>query len=509
MRALFGLLALALAVAASAQEPAPEVLVAQILLPGPRDENDPNVLIAPYLAEQLQQDARVQPILWSMADPLFRRYVETGIVSDFDERPSIAEVRETARKLRVDWVILVVGQKTEDRLLPFIELFRGTRPGAEWKFGTDAETQEMEYTVLVNNRPDWDSSARSIARTVALKMGEGPFSRFPRRPVAVTPDPQPGTTFEGPTVNIGPALQGNALERAGALIQAGNWGPAILLMRDEIDANPTDPAPRVALVQALTQNGLPEQAALEARRAAALTQDGNALRLAAARAWLADANVDEAQKDLNDALARGADGPEAWTIQGEIHLLRGESQRAVDRFARALEVEDLPAARMGLAIAYALAGRADEAADQFAQVRSLGPDAIDLAYRRAIQLVDRSLIVLIDELRTLPQVARLKAREPEVIARAATAEARVRALSALMGSIPVPERFRGSHDQRDLAHKLLAQSAQEILVFAQTADEDLGSGAAISLGEALKLLPGVRRLYDVELRGLARPERER
>ncbi|MCH7945468.1 MAG: hypothetical protein IIC73_05560 [Armatimonadetes bacterium] len=49
-----------------------------------------------------------------------------------------------------------------------------------------------------------------------------------------------------------------------------------------------------------------------------------------------------------------------------------------------------------------------------------------------------------------------------------------------------------------MAHKLLAQSAHEALAFAKTRNEDSAMESAISLGEALRLMPRIREQFQLE-----------
>lgn len=503
MRLALALVLAILSVGARGQSPAPEVLVAQVLLPS-SSASDPNVLVADSLADELAEQGRVRPILWSMSDPVFRAYVESGILGEFKPRPSVDQIREAGRKLRVDFVLLVVGQRTEGKLYPVVELYAQGQTAADWKFGPETDKDALTLTVQVNGLTDWDSSARTVARTVAAKLGDGPFHKYVARPrVAPTTPTNPTTTTDSGAA--GPLASGtDSLARADALMRAGQWESGILLLRDAIDLDPTDLSSRQALVEALFAHGLYAQSALEARRAAPLVENGEALRLQAARSWLADSQFEEAKVDVNEAQMRGATGPEVWSLLAEIDLLEGDSERAIERFAKVLEVSPTSEARLGLACAYALAGRAEDSEREFAQLRQADGAELERMYERTIQLVDRALMKVVDDLRLAPQLIRMNPRAPEVVARAATIEVRVRALGSLTGAIPVPQKYQRSHAARDLAHKLLAQCAQEVLAFAKSGDPDIGTEAAISLAEAVKLLPSVRESYAAERTGLAR-----
>jgi hypothetical protein len=87
---------------------------------------------------------------------------------------------------------------------------------------------------------------------------------------------------------------------------------------------------------------------------------------------------------------------------------------------------------------------------------------------------------------------------PDMVPRAQELQRETEAIVQFMVMIRVPARHKDSHDARDLAYKLLAQSAVEVLGFARSKSQDADLESALSLSEALKLLPRVRETFRLE-----------
>ncbi len=499
MRLARSVAVLLLSLLAGALWAAPEVLIAQTLLPKAKEGADPNVQLTVYLASELETDGRVVPIVWSMTDPVYRAYVDEGRIPAHVANPTLAQVNAVAAKLHIRYVMMVVGQRHEKGFFPRIELYRTGSSRAIWHYGWLPGQGASAMIASTDGVIDWESTAQGTARLWTETLAVGPFKDHSPRPRKNGSEPVPGESLVAPQPKIAP-VDTKAVEKARESIKAGKLSEAILLLRESIDAEPFEADRRVLLAKTLLDQGLAVQAAEEARRASPLVKDQVELRLMAARAWLLVSDDEKAQVDLNEALARGAKGSEPAVIEGDLFAVRGDYAKALAAYDKALEAGPRFDAVFGRAIAHAMLGDADAATKDLKALPQSDPEALLSHYSRAVQLIDRSLIGLSDELRNLPQLARLAPKSAKLIARATDASRRATALSMLIGSLPTPARHAKSHVARDLAHKLLAQASLEVLDFVTTADDDLGTEAAMSLGEALKLFPAVREVYDVELR---------
>jgi len=522
------LVALALsAVAAPPQPKIPAVLIVQAYSPTVNDM-DPNLSIDSYLAGEIEQEGRVTPIVWSLSDPVFRALVDDGEIPRFTPTPTEREIREVAGRLRVDYVMTIAAIKEEGQAKPIAKLYRGTSTREIWSFGSverdrqyrpvvvidgkrdDAKSRELierhgiglfsqSMVVTVNGLPDWESTSRSIARTWLALLGATAWANHPPHPKVANPA---DTNFTGPPkgLTIPASADDSILAKADELVAEGRPDMAILVLRDSIDLAPFEPKRRLKLATILMDQGLPAEAAMEARRAAQLSPDQVDLWLMAAKGWLLAQRPDEAQADANQALARNANQVAAQEILGDIYVLQGKYPEAIEAYTASIEAGPKVTAVAGRAIAYAMNLEPEKCSEDLDRLKETSPESLAVAYRVAIQLADQGIDDLAKEIRNVIPAIRLAPQSAEVIDRAGRAQKAAQSLAGLISAIPVPARHQKSHEGRDLAHKLLAQSAQETLDFAKSGDADLGSEAAISLGEALKLLPNIREQYRIERR---------
>jgi len=500
----------------------PRVFVLQ-LREAPIDGTDRNLLLDSYVAQALFEEGQVEPVIWSMADPAFRKVVDANNIPTELQSPTQDNITKVARLVKPDYTLVVWGLKTGESCRPIATLYRGAGSRAIWKFGNwdrrmvdldqdsltatnpgDLDrlrrqlegTEQQVATVLVNGLPDWDSTSRTIARSWAMILGTGAFRDLPRQNVNRLPDPGTGNSPTGGGVQI-PAAD-DPLAKAEALIRQNKPQMAVLVLREAIDKDPFDARPREMLANLLIRMGLYDEAAAEAERAALVSKDSLPMWMLAARAYLLAWDVTNARNCLNQALARGAQGHQAFTLQGEIAILANEPRVALDAFTSSIAVGPTPQAVIGRAMAHSLIGNTEECRADLASLGDIDPATLGTAYLVATTLSEQKLEAIGLQLRELPPLIRLRHRDPELIARAAAIARQAEALSALIDLLPTPSKFTGSHTKRALAHKLMLQSSQEILEFAQTGKSESGDEGTVSLGEALRLIPTIRADFRVE-----------
>lgn len=500
----------------------PRVFVLQ-LREAPIDGTDRNLLLDSYVAQSLFEEGQVEPVVWSMTDPAFRKIVDEQNIPTALQSPTQENITKVARLVKPDYTLVVWGLKTGDSCRPIATLYRGAGSRTLWRFGNwdrrlvdlDQESQNVTNpadlaklrreiegtehqvaTVIVGGLPDWDSTSRSIARSWAMILGTGPFRDHPRQNVNRLPDPTPGNSPTGTGVQI--PSDDDPLVKAQTLIRQNKPQMAVLVLREAIDKDPFDPRPREMLANLLIRMGLYEEAAAEAERAALVSKDSLPMWMLAARAYLLAWDVTNARNSLNQALARGAQGHQAFTLQGEIAILANEPRIALDAFTSSIAVGPTPQAVIGRAMAHSLIGNTEECRADLASLGDVDPATLGTAYLVATTLSEQKLETIGLQLRELPPLIRMRSRDPELIARAAAIARQAEALSALIDLLPTPSKFTGSHTKRALAHKLMLQSSQEILEFAQTGKTESGDEGTVSLGEALRLLPMIRADFRVE-----------
>jgi tetratricopeptide (TPR) repeat protein len=504
---------------------APEVLIVQRLV---QSEGSFNVPVGQMLAKELDEEGRVMPILWSMTDPIFRAYIDDGKLPGFVENPDDKTIRDYAGRLKVAYVLIVEAVATNDQVVPQAHLFLGTRSRPIWSMireesrgqprlvvvedgkVDEEKTQQIRekyasvigdgtlntMTVLVNGTPDWESTGITLARTWTRILAEGPFRDLEPLRRTFNPDPDPGLTFAGTGAPSKAPDSALAMDQARMLAADGNTDGAILVLRDAIDADPFNADCRIKFAELLIVRGHAETAALACERGAKVTDKPGTLWALAADAWIQAGKPEQALNAANEAQARGVSSAELLQTLGDIWLVRTDHAKALKFYNDSIEKVASPRAYLGRALAKAMAGDTEGCIQDLELAQGEKPLPLEL-YQRCMGVLDQEIAAIAEQLRTIPMGVRI-ANGPDVLPQATALQSQASALVEFIVRLRVPERHAESHKTRDLAYKLLAQSAVEVLVYARTKNEDASLEAAISLGEALKLVPRINETFAFE-----------
>lgn len=521
-------LGLCLAAAASA---APEVLIIQLRAPRDAKEAD-NVAILSYIAQELDDEGRVVPIAWSLTDPVFRAAVDDGHIKRPPTYPSMELAFEIANKLRITYVLAVQVWKKDGSVLAKGALYKGgkilwkdpdlsaadmenrrkaleTEAKNAAKAGAQApqvdpdlmESRLIEVTVG-NAGFDLDGASRSLARTWTHLLGSGPFASHPAHPKAAPPVPVDEGTK--PAVVAPPPPPPKADNRklsedSMRLMAAGQTDAAIAMLRDAVDSEPLDAERRRLLIQSLLAAQRPRQAAEQGRRAAELLPTQIEFRTLAAQAWLQAGDLDEANADLNEAVARDPEAVATRSLLGDVSLHRLKPEDAITHYEVVIGKAPSTDALCRRALAYALLGQKDKvAADLVLVAKSGWGSAAGASFIFTSTIIDRSVLPLGDDARTLLQRARVKPDAPEVATDIAEMLQQAEALAAVVEAVPIPQKHQPSAEQRKLALKLLAQFLAELSAYVRTRDEDALTDATIDLGEAIKNAKAAQERFATE-----------
>ncbi len=499
-RSLRAALFLGAACAASAYA-APEVLVVQIMR-GEAPEESVELNLASEVADELSKEGRVVPIVWSLSDPVFRLSAEEGLIPRFKENPSDKEISDTAQKLRVKYVLTVQAYRYNGILFPRAYLYEVGRNRPVWEFGPENQGNVSSFVVNVNGQPDWIATSRSLANTWATQLNLEPFKDLARRDPTFNnvTGPGIGTTVPG-GVAIDASAGKEALDKAQELIEKGRTDLGVLYLRDAIDVNPYEPDRREMLVELLLDLGLVSEAADEAQRAAELTGSGSEIWLLAARCWISAQQPEKADTAIKEALARGGEGPAAKRILGQIRLLEGRPQEAVDLLSEALEAEESFEAYMARGLAYALLGNASASAADLEQVEADSKPLTVRLYMYCVSMISERGRILARRLADLPSLVATTTNPDQALAMAESIESETDGLATFLTKVTPPLVHQKSHATRDLAHKVLRQAALEALSYARGVNPDAKLESALSLGEALKLFRAVEEQMALEREG--------
>jgi tetratricopeptide (TPR) repeat protein len=486
LRIQASLLALAvLGASAFARQDLPLVFVVQKQTAealGP-DANDLNVTEA--VADALRGEGRVSVVRWSQQDETFKNISES---TSLTEGPTDELISEFARRLKARYILVVEASRLNGRLFPRADLFQVGRRGTLWTTGPKRSQGNESIVVMRGTEVDWAATGNSLAKTWALQLSQGPFKNLQREVEMPNPVAPTETGPRAPRVELGAAAGAEALDQAQKLIDSGRTDLAILYLRDAVDANPFEPERRILLSELLDRRGLALQSADEGRRAARLVSGKPDLWLVSAKSWLIAGKPDQAKLDVQEALARGADSPLAHRLLGDISLMQGDLTKARDEYSIALEKEDKPRTRLGLAVVFALT-RQPELSQAILEPVKVGPEGLSITdYAFVLQLAEPSVRALAADLAAFMPRARVS-KDKEALAK--ESEALVRrssSLASLISLVKAPTRHNPSHEGRVLAHKLMLQASEEAHSFVKGTDPEAEMEVVLSLAEALRQL---------------------
>lgn len=516
---LAGLVAL-LALAGGAQEArgaeTPRLLVIQNLAQS-NGGFENNLMVAAGIAETLDQEGRVLPIAWTPTDPLLKEALE-ALRQSYVPVPT-ANLREAVRRqLNAPYVLEVEAVRSDGQVSVGARL---TRNGREiWRFLSVPEfdgpgikvirngrldreaTRELQqkyanqpgaqsfFVALVNGLPDWQSTAASIERTLALIIGSDPLRDLPARPrIDSTLDP----VFLQPQYKLVPDATGDWQENVKDALAANETENAITILRDAVDREPSDIATRLWLAKVLAEGGQAALGATEAARAARMSGRDPSLWALACRMALDAQQIPAAREYLHQATARGLEGADLHRLRADIALYDGDLDAAISAMNDITDEGSILTRGLVLALRGAPAELVAPSMQNYK-----GDEATTLdRYTFAIHVMERQMPVWVMRLREAPVRVRqgMTATERRDLIRTGQ---ELDGIVAYLRAAPVPARHRISHEGRLLAMILLAKSAQESLAFADTLDRSLGDDAAMSLGEGLRLMNSVRENFAVE-----------
>ena len=216
----------------------------------------------------------------------------------------------------------------------------------------------------------------------------------------------------------------------------------------------------------------------------------------AADAWVQADEPAKALNAANEALARGAASFELLRTLADASLLNDDVEKALQYYDQALAMQPDARALFGRSLARAIAGDLDGSAQDLEKAQ--GDQAVPVdRYQRAMDVLAFEFDQISEKLKTIPMAVRMQGG-PDMVPSAESMVKRTRALVDFLVRLRVPPRHKESHEGRDLAYKLLAQSSVEVLEFARSKNEDSAMEAAISLGEARKLVPKIGEAFRIE-----------
>lgn len=462
----------------------------------------------------------MQPVAWSSTDPVFIEVLRR------EGLPNLAspnkETRERIRKaLGAQFELEVEAVKDEDKSVVAATLRRDGRViwqlipsndrnnpvprvmvnGVEDKVASrelrgglpgNLNQDQGFYVVRVNGFPDWAATTDSIVRTMTAVLGSGPLKDFPRRlRIENSLDP----AYIEPRWGLTPGANGAWNEIVLDRSAEGDFATVITILRDAVDEAPDDIQRRIRLVSALAQAGLPEAAAREAERAALWMGRESDLWGLAGQMWLAAGEVTSARGALDQALMRGYSGIAAQRLRGDIALLSGDPDAAIECYG-AGEGDELAWSR---ALAMASDGGDPAIINAAMQGIRLTDTMLLERYTFASRCVDRITLGMTDDISVALPIIK-SSPNPEMLTRLHRARRRSSALLAFLQGVVPPRFHRESHDRRLVAYKLLEKASQEAVEYATSRDYTRFQAAENRFTEGLLELQIARETFAIERR---------
>lgn len=490
---VFSLIAFCLTAASFA---VPKVLIIQLRL-DPKAAASP-VRLADALAQALEEEGKLDPIVWSQADPVFRDAVLDGRVSG-TEKPAPNDVEQAQKALGCEYVVFTQVQIKGTALQGHVDMYRGVK-----QIWTDEESFDSGRS----SEMDLDNAVRSVARTWAIRMGSGPLKalKAERRPPQ-TPGPSQG---QGPKTSSDPVPRitdsSKAIAEYERLMNAKQVAEATNILRQAVDESPLDGKLRVLLIRHLAQIGRQREAAEEASRATVLLPENAEIRGMAAQAYIDSGNSDQAEQQLNEALARNPEDPVTRGMLADICLNGLKAQAAIDHLDVALKNAPSKDLAYRRAVSNAVLGDVTAVQNDLAHADQLSTWARseEDSYKFCMGILDRALDQSVGDLRSLNQRAAVKREDPNVATEIDAQLATLRARQMFVDGWSPPITHKKSQGILSLALKLLSQSLSELKAYLLDGSQDTLTDATIDLGESIKQLSSAREALAAEQGSQAR-----
>jgi tetratricopeptide (TPR) repeat protein len=152
-----------------------------------------------------------------------------------------------------------------------------------------------------------------------------------------------------------------------------SWPEAEAHFRRALALDPGDATTHHWYAMMLTALGRSDEAVAQAERAVAAGPESRVVQIKAATVLTAAGSFERAERQLADCLERFPDAAMAHRELGALRLRQGRIEEAVPAFERAAELDGGDSAEGGLGLAYALAGRTEDARRVLQAMQAVAP----------------------------------------------------------------------------------------------------------------------------------------
>lgn len=453
-------------------------------------ERDPNLVLLPVLASALAETGWVSTTIWVESNPLLTAAIADGELKVFSNTPRNEDVMLVARAIRADYVAYCTARAVGGSVRGTIEVFRVS--GGRSIFKDEAAVQ-----ILVDGALDRPSSMLSLANTFTVKLFAGPLKDLASAAPIETPPATGSTVSQTVSLPVDKAPFENGIKA----LDGGRVLEAIALLRDAVDADPTDAQARIALIDALRRAGRPYLAADEAMRGAELNPTDLSLVVAAADSWLAGGQPEKARALARLVIDASPSSDAAWIVFGDVCLSSVQYDDAISAYTKAIDLKPSADAYYKRAQAYALTENYQASSRDLSLAKDLGldddPVRAESRYRATMRVIDNVFTSLATSIRNLLVEAKTTSG-PDLNRRAAEAVSRLASFNEYVGQLTPPNSHTRSHEQRVLALSLLLQSGLGMQKFILQSNPETGDEANLLQIEAMREYGAGRTIFERE-----------
>jgi tetratricopeptide (TPR) repeat protein len=493
MRAILSLALLAGAMIASAQ--APLCLVGQ-----PISTNGSGIMdLMNPLANEVDSVGQLRCLTYAIEDPAVRDASYAGKIKKPERIYVLEDVLEAAKGLNAPYVLWIEGQNTTYQV--------GNKTGRGlnchltlYKNGKKVWDDVDKQSVSISNEKTTEDTLNAVISSLSSKLQLGPlrgFQKYPKGGEIVPGKGQspiiPESNDDDPTLNDWNAIQ----TLVKSYVTNNKLIAAEMLLRDAVDAVPSDPVRRKALIEFLQSNNQVD-AAIAVTIASADALGDPTMITSAARILLNANRITEASAMIKDAIATDPSNPAIQIIQAELQMRTSMPDQALKHLENAIKTKQTSEAYFLRAICRGLLGSEEGVKLDLDRAKKDDPKVLSNQYDRMVSILDSAWDSEGPDLRALFQKAILKRSSDEVADGVDSQDRMAKACLNLLGENAANSKFEKSHGMRLLALNLLVQTITELRHYIAKGDQESLDEARIDFGEMLKTLTDAKVQFSKE-----------
>ena len=451
------------------------------------------------MANEIDGAGQLKCITYAIEDPILRDAFLAGKLKKPERFYTIEDILEASKILNAPYSIWIEGENSTIKIGNRNERVLNCHLTL-YKNGKKVWDETDKQTVTVSNEHSADDTIRSVMSSLNSKMQLGPLKGFASHQkageVGVGKGQSPiipEANDDDPTLNDWNAIQ----TQVKAFIADKRYTSAEMMLRDAVDAAPTDPIRRKFLIDFLKSRDKVDAAvAATIDSAAAL---GDPAMITSAARILLDANrTAEASEIVKDAIMSDPNSPAIQVIMAELQMRTAMPDQALKHLENSIKIKPSADAFLLRAVCRGLLGSAEGVKLDLDRATKESPQILNIQYAQVASILDAAWEAEGPDIRSLFQKALLKRTSEEVADTVDAQDRMAKACLALLGENAPNVKYEKSHGTRLLALNLLVQTITELRHYIAKGDQESISEARIDFGEMLKTLADAKTQFSKE-----------